>query len=319
MGYSRWTDKSGNSMDEILDNIIDYEEWYQHEIDPYDNSKLNYTVDKIFTENQIITFNGSEVKFNVIKYEYEKLRPGSNNDSMRASRVQSLTGLIVIYSDGKTTQYIINKSYTANTLSTLRKINNYTKNLLVIEDRYNVDEDFFMWMIYKVLDKPGQTLDDSEEIFIDGIIGFKGQTTDQLAEMTGSGNKIMNLISTLSFLLENESVSQIKAKVRWIKKSPKEQIEQIELYLNANSTVDIDVDKYVGEYLFEDEEQRISKTLLMTSLEILPKMIAIYSTEKEEGNWSEKIKKKFFVTMVGEKILTKLKEKLDYDQVDVEQ
>ena len=54
----------------------------------------------------------------------------------------------------------------------------------------------------------------------------------------------------------------------------------------------------------------------MISLEIIPKMMAMYTTEKDDGTWSEKMKKEFFVKMVGEKILTKLKEKLGYNQIE---
>ncbi len=313
MGYSRWTDKSGQNMQKILDNIMGYEAWYDVDEDPYDKSKLKYNVEKVFSENQSIELNGSQVEFNMIKYEYEKLRPGATNESMRTARIQNLSGLVVIYSDGETTQYIINKSYTSNTLSTLRKINNCSKNSLITEDRYNVSEDFFMWMIYKFLDKPGQALDESEEIIIESIIGFKGQTDDQLAEMSGNGNKIMNLISSLLFLFENESVSQLKTTIRWKKKNSS---ECLELYLSSNNTIDTDIDKYTGQYIFEDDETRTANALLMISLEIIPKMMAVYTTEKDEGTWSEKTKKEFFVKMVGEKILTKLKEKLGYNQIE---
>lgn len=313
MRYSRWTDVSGKNMEEILDNIMDYKTWYSEDEDPYDSSKLKYDVEKVFSENQSIELNGSQVQFNMIKYEYEKLRPGAANQSMRTTRIQNLSGTVVIYSDGETTQYIINRAYTSNTLSTLRKINNYSKKSLITEDRYNVSEDFFMWMIYKFLDRPGQALDESGEIIIESIIGFKGQTDDELAEMSGNGNKIMNLISSLLFLFENESVFQLKTKIRWKQENS---IEYLELYLNSNNTIDTDVDKYTGQYILQDEGTRIAKTLLMISLEVIPKMMAVYTTEKDDGTWSERKKKQFFVKMVGEKILTTLKEKLHYNQIE---
>ncbi len=168
-----------------------------------------------------------------------------------------------------------------------------------------------MWMLYKFLDKPGQALDESEEIIIERIVGFRGQTDDQLAVMTGDGNKIMNLISSLLFLFENESVSQLKTTIRW---KNEERNECLDLYLSSNNTIDTDIDKYTGQYLFKDGETRTANALLMISLQIIPKMMAMYTTEKEDGSWSEKVKKEFFVKMVGEKILTKLKEKLDYNQ-----
>ena len=90
MGYSRWTDKSGQDMQKRGDNIMGYETWYDVDEDPYDKSKLKYNVEKVFSETQSIELNGSQVEFNMIKYEYEKLRAGATNESMRTARIQNL-------------------------------------------------------------------------------------------------------------------------------------------------------------------------------------------------------------------------------------
>lgn len=72
----------------------------------------------------------------------------------------------------------------------------------------------FIWMIYRVLNSRDESLEDDSDLFIRQIIGFKGATTDNLAAVVGTGNRIMNLLSTLAFLFENEQVTMIKPRVR---------------------------------------------------------------------------------------------------------
>ncbi|KOR83478.1 hypothetical protein AM233_04640 [Bacillus sp. FJAT-22058] len=70
-------------------------------------------------------------------------------------------------------------------------------------------------------------------LLLQKIIGFKGSTNDRLAEVKGTGNKIMNLLSTLAFLFENEQVSFIKPRIEYEK-------ETAEISLDLNGTIDID-------------------------------------------------------------------------------
>ncbi|ALJ22869.1 hypothetical protein AO203_02195 [Lactobacillus gallinarum] len=43
---------------------------------------------------------------------------------------------------------------------------------------------------------------------IDSIIGFKGNTEDSLNKVSATGDGIMNILSTLSFLLESSSLNK---------------------------------------------------------------------------------------------------------------
>lgn len=69
----------------------------------------------------------------------------------------------------------------------------------------------------------------------------KGSTNDRLAEVKGTGNKIMNLLSTLAFLFENEKVSYIQPRVEY-------ENDTIEFSMDLSGTIDIDLESYVGDY-----------------------------------------------------------------------
>ncbi|WP_164986625.1 hypothetical protein [Enterococcus faecium] len=44
MTYSIWTDNTNKSLDEIINNAINYNEWHTVEKDGFDNSDLNFLI-----------------------------------------------------------------------------------------------------------------------------------------------------------------------------------------------------------------------------------------------------------------------------------
>ncbi|UAK17542.1 hypothetical protein [Sporolactobacillus terrae] len=302
MALSRWTDNQGNTMDEIINNMLDFRNWYEYENDPITGEQLNVNIDKKFSENRTMELNGHTMTFNYIEYDFEKVRPGEERNEMRSSRIFSLSGFILVYSDGEKTQYITNRSNNTSTLTILRKLNNYKKKLEITANPLSITDDMFTWMIYKVLNSREESFDDESHLTLDRIIGFKGATTDKLAEIKGTGNRVMNLLSTLAFLFENESVSYISTRINY-------DHETIELAMSLSGSIDIDLDSYVGNYLFDSDYERFSKVILETFLEVIPKIIATYYTEKENNDWSVELKNNFFVE-IGTTIQETINEKL---------
>ncbi|MED1740837.1 hypothetical protein P4U97_15195 [Bacillus swezeyi] len=96
-------------------------------------------------------------------------------------------------------------------------------------------------------------------LILQKIIGFKGSTNDRLAEVKGTGNKILNLLSTLAFLFENENVSNIKPKIGYER-------ETIDISMDLNGSVDIDLENYVGQYMYDIEEEKNAKVILTVFL-----------------------------------------------------
>ncbi|MED4402073.1 hypothetical protein [Metabacillus fastidiosus] len=304
MTLSRWTDNSENSMEEILENMLNYENWLTPEVDPLTNDDLRYHVHKFFEENQMITLNNQEFTYNYIEYEYERVRPGEETNEMRSSRIYSISGYIIIYTDGINTQCITDRSGNDGTKTILRKLNNYNKRLELTSNPFRIDEDMFTWMIYRVLNYSEDSLDDESRLVLQQIIGFKGSTNDRLAEVKGTGNRIMNLLSTLAFLFENEQVSFIKPRINY-------ENETIEISLDLNGTIDIDFETYVGNYIMRQDYEKKSIVTLITFLEIIPKILTSYHNdkEKEDTPWSIDEKVCFF-TSIGESIQEKIIEKI---------
>ncbi|UAT31987.1 hypothetical protein K7T73_07140 [Bacillus badius] len=303
MTLSRWTDNSGRSMEEILTNMMDYESWISPEKDPISGENLRFHITKMFNENKVIILNDNEITYNYILYEYERVRPGEEDNEMRSSRIYPLSGYIVIYTDGTKTQYITNRSGNDGTKTILRKLNNYNKKLELTPNPFRINEDMFTWMIYKVLNSGEDSLEDDSRLVLKKIIGFKGSTHDRLAEVKGAGNRIMNLLSTLAFLFENEKVSYIKPRIEY-------QNETIELSLDLNGTIDIDFESYVGNYFMDEEYKKQAKVILITFLEIIPKILTSYHLDRENEAWSVQEKIRFF-TSIGETIQGKIREKIE--------
>jgi hypothetical protein len=303
MTLSRWTDHSDHSMEQIISNMVNYAEWHTPEIDHYTDEPLGYRISKEFDEDLTISLNDTFINFNLIHYEYEKIRAGEETNEMRSQRVYSLSGYVLVYSDGINTQYITNRSGGSNTLTILRKLNNYSGRLEVTHQPLRINEDIFTWMIFKVLNSAGESLEDESRLILEKIIGFKGATNDRLAEVKGTGNRIMNLLSTLAFLFENEKVSYIKPRVEYNN-------DTIEFSMDLSGTIDIDLESYIGDYLMDPNYERDSKVILKTFLEIIPKLLTSYYNDCENDEWSPDRKKEFF-TQIGETIQEKINEKVN--------
>ena len=52
--------------------------------------------------------------------------------------------------------------------------------------------------------------EDCQTLTINAIKGFQGDSDDLLTKVSANGESVMNIISTLSFLLESRCLNQIK-------------------------------------------------------------------------------------------------------------
>ncbi|GIN59873.1 hypothetical protein J8TS2_41920 [Lederbergia ruris] len=115
------------SMDEILTNILNFEEWRMVETDPFTQQPLKYEITKVYDENQEIEIKGTEFTFNYIKYSYDTVISGQETNPISVERLKTTSGAIVIYTDGIRTQYLVDRARGAAALRILRVINNSVK------------------------------------------------------------------------------------------------------------------------------------------------------------------------------------------------
>lgn len=304
MAFSRWSDNTTTNIDGLINNMLNYNDWHTPELDPINNeSELLYKVEKVFDNNKTMELNGTDIQYNLIKYEYERVNSGEETNEMRSSRIINMQFKIIIYSDGLNTQYIIDRSNSNATKTILRKLNNYNSQGEIKSNEFKITDDLFVWMISKVLNSSDESIDQNKSLLITKIVGFKGSSDDKLAEVTGSGNRIMNALSTLAFLFENEGVSYVKPVVEYDNHT-------IELFLKMNGSIDINFDNYVGKFIAESENNLLTTLTLMVSLEVIPKIISKYGEECESETWS-KNEKSDMITGIGKSILDKITEKVN--------
>ena len=138
-----------------------------------------------------------------------------------------------------------------------------------------LDSDFFIWLISKVYNRENSIeVSENTDIQINSIKGLKGNTDDLLNKVTADGKTIMNVISTLSFLLESNNISRIKTDIEY------KEHQHISLTLNKTSTIDTDLKDYTGILL--GKELAFSELLLTIYIELIPNLFRVYQQEKEK-------------------------------------
>ena len=113
----------------------------------------------------------------------------------------------------------------------------------------------------------------------------------------------MNLISTLSFLLESRNMRQVKIDFTCLN-HPK-----ISLLLQKD-TLTLYLEDYIGAFDQDDENQKIAKLYLTIYLELLPFLIQEYNTDISNGLWNNS-KYINFIKEVSDELTKKIKNKID--------
>ncbi|RUT61094.1 hypothetical protein C1149_19840 [Clostridium botulinum] len=122
-----------------------------------------------------------------------------------------------------------------------------------MENNYQVDSDFFIWLISKVYYDQNTIEINSQtdvKLVLKSIRGFKGDSQDYLTKVSASGESVMKIISTLSFLLESRNINQIRINIDYGNN------RGIVIELNINNSIRINTDIYIGDYIMEVQEKR---------------------------------------------------------------
>ena len=299
MQTTRWSDEERKNLDEAISKICSYKEDEDSE-----TGDKNFKFKKIFVENQRIFLNSREVIFNYIEFSYDSIVSG---ELPIVDRTTVKEGFIIIYLANNRIYYIINKYSGAESL--LRKFSGYKgKKNKIVSSMLDFSSDFFIWLIEKIYNKDN-VLENSknDEIIIKSIKGFKGNTDDFLNKVAADGETIMNIISTLSFLLESKNLNQIRIDLEYATHN------NIELTLNSKkiSTLSVEVKNYRGSLNSEISGDYLLKTklILITYVELLPEIFQIYQEEKKQEFWTKE-KYNTFINRVGDDLMSRIKEKM---------
>lgn len=262
----------------------------------------NWNLQKVFAENKTIALNGKNVEFNYIKYSYDQTTVG---DVYLEDRVVKREGFIIVYSSGAGINYIIDQNSSAMKL--LRRLLSFNGKNELEKNSFDFSNDFFIWLIYRVYNSNYniEIAPDEKALKLDAIKGFKGDTEDLQTKVSASGETVMNIISTLSFLLESSNLNQVKLDLNYTGH------QNISLVLQKG-TVNASLDDYVGNYEQEDTfELKIAKLYLTIYLEILPMLFQEYNTDIGNELWNKDVYITFMKS-VGENLTEKIKNKISF-------
>lgn len=275
MATTRWIDNEITLLDEAINRLLQIpEDDINHETTIYSKWQVN----KRFDENQQITFNGRSITYNYINFSYNKILPGNQPID---DRTTPNDGSIICYFNGTSVNYIINKHSDAQKI--LRKMLHYSGKNEISRNSFDISSDFFIWMISKVY--LGENIIETEskslkDLSLESIKGFKGDTEDSLTKVSASGESVMNIISTLSFLLESKRLNQIKINLQYGNH------DNIELQLINNGAISTEVKEYQGEF---EEDERVclqAKLYLLIYIEIIPILMQAYRIDIENEEWT---------------------------------
>lgn len=280
MSVTRWVDNETKSIDDAIRLILEHK---NAESSTSSVTYTNWTTDKAFDKNCTITINNKNINFNYISYSYNTIESG---DQPIADRTSMHHGFIIVYDDGAFVNYIIDQNSTA--LGILRKLIGYKGRNEITRNNFDLVNDMLIWLISKVYQADGILTkkgpgDKLKDLRIKAIKGIKGDTDDLNSKVMADGDSVMNIISSLSFILESKTLNQVKMEISF------EGHKKIVITLNRRNTFDVSVRQYTGE--FENEigslELLKSKLYLLIYLEILPRIIETYQKENERGSWNK--------------------------------
>lgn len=289
-----WKDKTTNDLEQTIKSLVD-------EVKPDEKSSIvwgDWDIHKKFDKNKEIKLGGQTIKYNYISYSYSQYYTKELKDQSKIFK----SGFIIVYSNGETIYYIVDQNSYAQKL--LRKLLSYNGKSEIEKSTYSFGTDFFIWLIYRVYNSNYniEISPDDKKLKLDAIKGFKGDTDDLQTKVTATGESVMNIISTLSFLLESNNLNQVKVDLNYSKHS------NITLTLQKD-TVCIDPNSYCG--IFETDEtseETISKLYLMVYLEILAQLRQEYYNDIDNEDWNTNVHSNF-LQQVGKKLSEKIDEK----------
>lgn len=296
---TRWLDRECKVLQDAIDTIKGISEReYESDVTRY----CNWKIEKEFDEIKKIELNNNNIEYSYCSISFDTIRPGEEPVEDRTTHNKCF---VIAYFSGSNVNYIIDRNSDAKAI--LRRLLNYSKKNEITENNSNVDSDLFIWLISKVYYNENileSNVQRDPNIILQSIKGFKGDSEDYLTKVSASGESVMKIISTLSFLLESRNINQIKIEIDYGNH------RGIEVELNINKSIKIDISSYIGDYLFDSEEEKIVKLSLLFYLEIFPKIIQLYQNEREEELWNREINISFLEN-VAQALTESIEIKLD--------
>ncbi|MCU0199886.1 hypothetical protein [Levilactobacillus brevis] len=310
MQVTRWIDKKKKNIDEAIEALTSHDGM---DIEKKSGTWNNLRTQKAVEKNQEMAIGERNIVFNVVTYSYSVTL---SDDSLPIEeRTTKRSGKVIVYWEKENPiKYIINRNFDA--LTVLRFLLAYNSKNEIIDNQPKLNTDMFDWLIKKIYLKENdiELASGDSVLSIDNLVGFKGHPADEektVSVVSTAGTTVMNILSTLSFLLESAEIKQVEFNVSC------GEHENIKLML-SEKVLGSDVNKYEG---ILDDDVNIDKLLkeakiyLLCYLKLLPAIMQNYDfsktvdkedPESEKPSWSSEVHTKFL-----ERVAKDLQEKID--------
>ncbi|AYF93069.1 hypothetical protein [Apilactobacillus bombintestini] len=210
--------------------------------------------------------------------------------------------------------FIIQKN--SNALSFLRTLCGYTKSdRKTIVSVFEQDSDYYgaflFWIVSKIYNNESNLTydydgDKSINIELASLDSIKGRT-NSLVKVSTSGNHVMNMLTTLSFLMESERLTETSLNTSY---GDHNNIA-FSIKNGGNLSIGITFEDYYGSFTKQidlskgnNEVYKILhlKIAVFVCLELLPTLITIYATDEDAENVKKKLAKKVINDDLSKKI-----------------
>lgn len=295
---TRWKDTQTESFDEVLSKMTS-----QIPNDERTNSvfRINYSTRKVLDEDGNIELNGENIRFNIIRYGFDQVTAQENPSDDRVIRKN---GFIIVYEQRGARYYIVDQNTKAKNI--LRKFLGYNGRNEIEDSNFDFGEDFFVWLVSRVYNSADPIENDYDdgikELQLEEIKGIRGNTEDLQTKVATSGESVMNVISTLSFLLESRRLNQVVLNLRYTGH------DNIGVKLQKN-TVEFER-PYVGVFEEYSSDEMLSKIYLLLYLEILPLLEQEYRMNRAENEWNQQAYIEF-LTAIKDTVIEKIENKIN--------
>ena len=164
---------------------------------------------------------------------------------------------------------------------------------------YSIPSEVFYWMFraFKFGDK---VLSEEPEIRIDGVSGYHGHLHgDKSHTLKGDGERIYDVLSTMSFLFSNEYIDSLKLTVLTID-------SEYTFVLHNNGSLEVFEEDCRSPRL--EGKTGLLRNLILTHTlygDILPTIIRSFAAANDSGFWNE-VHKDALTTIIGYQILSEV-------------
>ena len=274
---TRWLDETKTSLSEV-DALMKSE--HPDENNPTGPSYLSWKITAAEGESVRVSYAGNELCYRLYRFSFYQVPQGASIDD---SLTSYYSGWILAYEVKQKIHYIINRNSDSKRI--LRKILKYTGKNELIQEGTRAYGDLYVWLISKVYGQNNliENSDDNlPDITIDEIRGFKGKTEDLLNTVSAEGPSVMNILSTLSFLIESQNLRQITFDLKY------SDLPSLEVMLSTSNTVALNINEFMAmNPNIDDQDVAIAKAFLTFYLEILPVIVQNYFGELDARTWGK--------------------------------